>query len=315
MNILHDFNLGLKHFTIPENLLNEIKLYGFNIKDYINASENDKHNCQIFFGNRITTSDLVQMPKLEYIHLGCVGYNNLDTEVLKRKKIKLTNSSGIVERSMAETTLAAILWFNKSFNFLNNTQNFSREFFDDYYDNFIPISKSKLLIFGYGKVSCELIKLVGKLTKNITVVVRNTKNCSYSGKILSPLSVSKNINEYNYIINCLPLNSMSKNYFDKDVFKKMNSKSIYINIGRSGTTVFNDLLHFVKKNKIRGAYLDVYEINDIINNQIIKDDRFLISPHISGWTNEYWEKQFKLFTNNLNCYKSGNYNELLNKII
>ena len=315
MNILHDFNIGLHHFTIPVNLFNKIKKINFNISDYHSSSDKDKQKCDVFFGNRIHTSDLVKMPKLKYIHLGCVGYNNLDLEILNQKKIKLSNSSGIVEGAMAETTLTAIMWFNKNFNLLNNIDNFSREYFNSFYYNFKPINQVKLLIFGYGKVASEFIKLINNFTNNITVVVRNPEKCSFEGDILEILNVTKSIVKYDYIINCLPLNSDSKNYFDKNIFNQMNDKSVYLNIGRSGTTVFNDLLYSVKSNNIRGAYLDVYDLNDIAKNRIINDNRFVISPHISGWTTEYWKDQSKLLINNLNSFREGKYGQLLNQIV
>ena len=95
----------------------------------------------------------------------------------------------------------------------------------------------------------------------------------------------------------------------------MNNKSIYINIGRSGTTVFEDLMDVVKNNVIRGAYLDVYETDDIIKNEIITDNRFIISPHISGWTTEYWNDQSRLLLCNLDSFKEGNYSQLINQIV
>ena len=315
MNILHDFNLKLHHFTIPEILFDEIKRRNFNIKDFKIASKSEKNKCEIFFGNRIRTCDLSEMPKLRYIHLGCVGYNNLNIEILKTKNIKLTNSSGIVENAMAETTLASIMWFNKSFNLLNNIDDLSREYFNNYYDIFRPMNQLRFLVFGYGKVSSEFIKLASNFTKNISVVVRNPKKCLYGGQIFKLSEINNLVNNFDYVINCLPLNSNSKNFFNKGFFDKMNNKSVYINIGRSGTTVFEDLMHVVKKRGIRGAYLDVYEPDDITKNKIIKDNRFIISPHISGWTTEYWNDQSRIVLNNLESFRKGKYNQLINQII
>lgn len=315
MNILHDFNLGLHHFTIPLILFDEIKRRNFNITDYQIATKSEKNKCEIFFGNRIRTTDLSLMPKLKYIHLGCVGYNNLDLEILKAKNIKLTNSSDIVEEAMAETTLATIMWFNKSFNLLNKIDNLSREYFNKYYDIFKPMNQLKFLVFGYGKVSKQFIKMASNFTTNISVVVRNPSKCRYEGNIIKITEVLNNIHSYDYIINCLPLNSSSKNYFNKIIFNEMNQKSVYINIGRSGTTVFDDLMYFVKNDKIRGAFLDVYEIDDITKNEIITDSRFIISPHISGWTTEYWNDQSRLLLSNLDSFKEGNYNQLINQIV
>lgn len=314
MNILHDFNLGLKHFTIPVFLFKKIEKKGYKLVDYKTSSKVEKESCEIFFGNRITTKCLDSLPRLKYIHLGCVGYDKLNLSILKSKKIILTNSSNIVESAMSETTLLAIMWFNKNFNFLNNTNNFSRIFFDQLYKNFKPMNEIRVLIYGHGKVSSELINLLRKFTNNISVVVRNPEKCSFDGEIINIKESLNLVHNYDYVVNCLPLNPTSKKYFNKNFFYKMSRSSVYINIGRSATTVFKDLKDSVKRNKIKGTYLDVYE-KDEIGKDIIEDQRFLISPHISGWTTNYWSSQSELFLNNLDNYELFNYDCLLNKIL
>ena len=147
MVIIHDFNFHLEHFKLPNSLKSKIENIGYSIIDSNEANSIDKKECAIFFGNRIKTKDLLSYPNLKYIHLGCVGYNNLDLDFLKKKNIHLTNSSDIVEDSMAEMVITAILWFEKRLNEIDYNQKISRDYFNSFYKNLNPLSKMKILIY------------------------------------------------------------------------------------------------------------------------------------------------------------------------
>jgi D-2-hydroxyacid dehydrogenase (NADP+) len=313
MVILHDFNLDLDHFTLPDNLIKKIELLGFKILDINKSSLEERKKCTVFFGNRIKSEDLIFLPNLKYIHLGCVGYNNLDVEKLKDKKIILSNSSNIVEDAMAEMVLTAIMWFNKRIYEIDENHKISRTFYNKFYNNLRLLSSTKVLVYGYGLVGKKTVDLLKNLTSHITIVKRKI-NESNNHNIIDPESALKVIDEYDYIINCLPLNSSSKKYFNKNYFKLMHSQSIYINIGRSGTTEINDLINFINLKKIRGTYLDVYEETDLKKLNPINNNRILVTPHISGWHNKYWLNQSKLCLNNLVKYREGNYKQIENLI-
>ena len=313
MVILHDFNLDLDHFTLPDNLIKKIELLGFKIIDINKSSLDEREKCTIFFGNRIKSEDLIFLPNLKYIHLGCVGYNNLDVEKLKDRKIILSNSSNIVEDAMAEMVLTAVMWFNKRIYEIDENHKISRTFYNKFYKNLRLLSNTKVLVYGYGLVGKKTVDLLKKFTSHITIVKRDVKNSNYDF-VINPTNALKVVDKYDYIVNCLPLNESSIKYFNKDYFKLMNPQSVYINIGRSGTTEINDLINVINQKKIRGTYLDVYDEAELKKLNPLKNNRILVTPHISGWHNEYWLNQSKLCLNNLIKYREGNYKQLENLI-
>lgn len=315
MIIIHDFNLGLKHFTISEEMYQKFKRLNFEIIDISSANDYQKLNAEVFFGNRIKTNDLSNFPNLKYIHLGCVGYDKLDFKFLKSREIILTNSSGIVEKSMAEMSLAAILSFNKRLNLIHNEETCSREFFDKFYHKLKPINQLKILVYGYGLVSKEFIELTKNIFLEIDVVTRNKDNCSYYGKKINLGDELKLIYNYDYIINNLPLNEDSNEYFDYSFFSKMNNQAVYLSVGRKETTVLKDLVMMVKKRIIRGAYLDVFDNKEVFEYELYNDLNFILTPHISGWSNEYWQKQYNLLFDNLKYFENKRYNKLKNLIV
>ena len=264
-----------------------------------------------FFGNRIKSEDLTFLPNLKYIHLGCVGYNNLDVSKIEDKKIILSNSSNIVEDAMAEMVLTALMWFNKRMYEINEIDKISRNFFNKFYQDLKLLSNLKVLVYGYGLVGFKTVGYIKKFTENVTIGKRQiNKNAS----IIEPETALKVVNEYDYVINCLPLNSDSEKYFNKEYFELMNPKSVYINVGRSATTVFDDLIYAINHKLIRGAFLDVYDKSDLKKINANINNRLLISPHVSGWHNEYWKIQSKLCVNNFIKFKEEKFDEIKNLI-
>ncbi|MDA8565493.1 hypothetical protein N9K99_04840 [Schleiferiaceae bacterium] len=314
MVILHDFNLEIEHFALPDSLKIQIELSGFKIVDIDKASHQEKNECSIFFGNRIKSEDLMFLPNLRYIHLGCVGYNNLNIEELKEKKIVLSNSSNIVEEAMAEMTMAAILWFNKRIFEMDELPKISRTYYDKFYSDLKLLRQTKVLIYGYGLVGRKTAEFLRKFTDHITVVKRDTSKVN-SELVITPEKALSVVHEYDYIVNCLPLNISSAKYFNRDYFKRMNRQAVYVSIGRSGTTEIDDLIREIDLENIRGCYLDVYEEIDLKKLNPIANRKILITPHISGWHNEYWRIQSMLCVKNFIKYREEKYSEIDNLIV
>ena len=83
----------------------------------------------------------------------------------------------------------------------------------------------------------------------------------------------------------------------------MKETSFFINVGRGKTVVEDDLIEALKSNTIAGAGLDVFEKEPLSKNSPLwKLKNVIITPHIAGFSNQYWDRQRKLFSENLKRY-------------
>ena len=102
----------------------------------------------------------------------------------------------------------------------------------------------------------------------------------------------------------MPLTDETEKVFNKKVFNAMKKNSIFINVGRGGTVNEKDLLNALRKKKIFGAGLDVVEKEPIKSNSpFLSMNNVMVTPHIAGVTNKYWDDQILLFSENLMRYK------------
>jgi phosphoglycerate dehydrogenase-like enzyme len=76
----------------------------------------------------------------------------------------------------------------------------------------------------------------------------------------------------------------------------MKATSFFINIGRGETVVEEDLIFALNNKIISAAALDVFFKEPLSLDSPLWDvDNVIITPHVAGYTNQFWPKQTNLF--------------------
>ena len=95
----------------------------------------------------------------------------------------------------------------------------------------------------------------------------------------------------------------------------MKSSSIVVNMGRGPIVVEEDLARAIDEDKIRGAALDVFEVEPIKENNSLlsmkNKDRVILSPHIAWASVEARERLFKEVIENIKAFYNG---EIRNRV-
>lgn len=313
LTIHHDFNLGLKLYTIPKFFSELIfkKFPNVTLKDI--KFEADNLNVEIYFGNRINNSSISKYKNLKWIHLGCVGYDSIDLDELNSRDIIMTNSSGLLTNSMVEYLINVITNFSRGTHFiyqLRNKNSLDRKNFDLYFENITNLKNQKILICGYGDVGSKLSKFLELMGMEIYTISRSKKSPYKNFKLNNLKSI---ISEVKYIVNLLPLNNETKYIFNDKIFKKMN-KAYFINVGRGKTVDEAALIQAIDKKNIIAAALDVFESEPLDNNMLLNNQNIFITPHIAGLDSNYWNRQLDLFAYNLKHYMLNEHLSLKNKV-
>ena len=84
------------------------------------------------------------------------------------------------------------------------------------------------------------------------------------------------------VVLTLPLTDDTKGMFRKSKFNLMKSSSVFVNIARGQLVVENDLIDALKKKKLSGAVLDVFEEEPLDESSPLWDmENVIITPHNS----------------------------------
>jgi phosphoglycerate dehydrogenase-like enzyme len=102
------------------------------------------------------------------------------------------------------------------------------------------------------------------------------------------------------LVNCLPSASETQNFVDAAAFKAMPSDGVFVNIGRGDTVDQDALIHALQEStaesdRIGAAALDVTNPEPLpANSKLWGLKNVLITPHVSGASDQYWVRGMDL---------------------
>lgn len=271
------------------------------------ASEIPKHlkntlGILIGYDDKVDKAFLQECPKLKWIAWYATGVNNLPLEYIKERNIILTNSKGVQAKQLSEFILAFILDdYKKMRTSYDNQQN-------HIYDSKLTgrrLSGAKMLFLGTGALAQEAARLLQPFKVEIIGISKSGQEKKDFNQIYKIEELDKVLSqsEADIIINTLPETKETYHLLNKEHFERMDSETLFINVGR-GTIVDEEIILEVLRNKtIRHAYLDVFENEPLPPEHPLYDiENVTITAHITGNDDNIKKDSTKIFERNLNDF-------------
>ena len=194
-----------------------------------------------------------------------------------------------------------------------------------YYDNYVKsgeYSKSGLFtcldkpyyeiqdktwgIIGLGNIGKRVAKIAEAFGAKVVYYSTTGSNTNNEFK---RVSFDELLNNSDIISIHAPLSKNTLGLINYESLCKMKTSSILINMGRGPIVVEKDLARAIDEGKIRGAALDVFEVEPIkINNALLtmkNKDRIILSPHIAWASVEARERLFNEVIENIRAFYNG----------
>ena len=235
----------------------------------------------------LTSNILSKCENLKIVSRHGVGYDNVDSNYLTKNGIPLaiTGTSNAV--SVAEHVMTMFLYLTKNIHLSNNlvkSGNFKKK---SELPDFFELYRKKILILGFGRIGQELAKRCLGFDMEVYIydpfVSKNTiieKNCF-------PIDKKEGLEIADYISIHMPLNNNTKNFLSFTEFDLVKKNLIVVNTARGGIINEEALLEAIKKNKIKGAGLDVFENEPPIQKHpFFEQENILLTPHNAALTLE-----------------------------
>ena len=238
---------------------------------------------------KIDAKILEKCNNLKVISRHGVGYDNIDTKILKEKKISLLVTGTTTSVSPAEHIMFMILSISKSFNLFDKSVRDGK--FDKVmhmkHESFELFGK-KILIVGFGRIGKQLIKrCLGFEMKVFAYDPFVDKKVieKLGGKKIDNLE--EGLKEADILSLSVPLTKDTYNMINLEKMKKMKKNSIIINTSRGGIINEKDLNTALDKEIVYGAGLDVFEKEPPDeDNPLLKNKKVILSPHAATFTKE-----------------------------
>ena len=264
----------------------------------------------------LNRENLSEANNLEFIAEVATGFNNIDIEYAKERGIGVSNVAGYSTNAVVQHTFAATL-----------------ALLDEvvYYDNYVKsgeYSKSGLFtcldkpyyeiegktwgIIGLGNIGKKVAQIAEAFGAK---VVYYSTTGSNSNKEFSRVSFDDLLSKSDIISIHAPLNENTLGLINYEALCKMKNSAVLVNMGRGPIVVEEDLARAIDEDRIRGAALDVFEVEPIkINSPLLtmkNKDRIILSPHIAWASVEARERLFNEVVENITAFYNG---EIRNRV-
>lgn len=293
-------NLNTKHMEEIQQLAPDYRI----IAGSKNTPEFNIDDIHILLGwNKSLVDNLLASPtsQLKWIQATSAGIDYFDLEAINKKKILLSNASGIHSISITEHVLGILLAEFRGIrtSILNQIKKEWHQLDTPY----TQLLGKKMLIVGTGKIGQQLGKSATGL--GIQVYGINTSGHANEGfiKCYSQKNMLKIIPDMDIIVNILPLTNQTYQLFDYQTFSAFKPQSVFINVGRGASVKTDDLIQALEEELISFAALDVFEEEPLASDSPLWEmSNVLITPHLSGLTPHFRAKLTAIFTENLKSF-------------
>ena len=235
---------------------------------------------------------------LKFIARAGSGLENIDIKYAKQKNIICINAGEGNKQAVAEHALSMILNLINKINQADYQIRNGKWLRED--NRGLELSKKTFGIIGYGNTGSAFVNLLKNFNVKILVYDKYKKNYPFNS------SMKKIFNEADFISLHIPLSNETENLVNKTFINQVKKPFYLINTSRGRCVKTNELINAIKKEKILGACLDVFEFEnnsfeniktDNINlDFLIKSNKTILTPHIAGWTHESYYKIAKILS-------------------
>ncbi len=237
-----------------------------------------------------------------------VGFGNIDTEEAMKRGITITNTPGVLTDSVAEHTFAMILGITAR---IVEGDRFTRA---GKYKSWAPelllgmdIKGKTLGIIGAGRIGSQVAR-IGKGGFEMKAIYfdikRNEKFEKETGAEFRE-SVEEVLKEADVVTLHVPLLDSTRHLINKERLEMMKPTAYIVNSSRGPVIDEKALVEVLRKKKIAGASLDVFENEPALSPGLSELENVVITPHIASATQETRDKMSEMTAQNIIAFLDG----------
>ena len=249
-------------------------------------------------------------PRLKWFHQRPAGASNLLRGDLWGSDVAVTTSRGAGSTlAMAEYAVAGILHFAKGLD--RAVVDRVTGSFDHRAYRPLLIEGKSVCVVGVGGIGRE----VGRLCAALGMRVIGTRRDPRAGEPLPPGfaeigragDLDRLLADSDFVAICCQWTPETTRLFDHARFALMKPGAVLVNVARGEIVDEEALVDALERDRLRGVVLDVYvgEFEHLPPARLWSDPRVLITPHISGASDEDRHGAIDLFCENLRAYLDG----------
>lgn len=245
------------------------------------------------------------------VQLFSVGYDNIDLESYREKKLPLCNASGIYDNVLAEYVIYAMLLYAKRFHHSLKNRLF-RPLRNYHY--MTELAGKTVGIMGCGRIGGAVSRRLSGFDMRIIGYAKHTMAEEGFSEIYHENEIRDFFAQCDYVINTLPHDESTIGMLNTEVLSSAKDTMTFVNIGRDSIFAGDDFYYWLKKHKDATAILDMFEIiPNPITNKYRRLSNVLVMPRVASISQESEFALQELISDNISLAIEGK--ELKNRIV
>lgn len=274
---------------IHESAINEAKKFAYVDVDFGCSHENllkkiGKYDALIVRSATKVTGDIIDASNLKIIGRAGVGLDNIDLDAAKKKGIAVVNSPEAPTIAVTELVFGAILALMR--NIIPADRTMKEGIWEKNLFTGNELYGKTLGIIGFGRIGREVAIRARAFGMRITAYdphITREDTREFNAELVELNTILRNSD---IITLHLPLTDGTRNILNEDRLKLMKKSAILVNAARGGIIDEKALYSVLKKGKIKGAALDVFENEPPVNSKLLTLENVVLTPHLGASTEE-----------------------------
>jgi phosphoglycerate dehydrogenase-like enzyme len=315
----HHFALWTAPDWFVEKLRAEFPDVKFSNHRSYEGIEEDLHDAEVVVSWSLRGEQVKAAPRLRWIHSTAAGIHQLLIPEIVNSRITITNARSVHGPVVAEHVLGLMFALAKrlptAFR-MRQRHEWGQEAMTHEQPPLRELRDATLGIVGVGSIGGQVSGIASAMGMRVIAVRANPmKGVDWVAtndpiraqhRVYGPKDMDRMLKEADFVVISAPVTSSTTKLIDAQALAAMKPDSYLINVARGALVDEKALIAALRERKIGGAALDVFEHEPLPGDSPLWGmDNVIITPHQAGISHKLWERQYKLFSENLRRYEKG----------
>ncbi len=263
--------------------------------------------ADVAFTSCLTARAFAAAGRLQWVHSPAAGVGSMLFPAMRDSHVLLTNSRGIAAVAVAEHAFALLLALTRGIGTAVRRQQEHRWAQDEL--SSLPTLQGRCLgIVGVGAIGKEMARLGSAFGMRVIGARRRPGLPLPRGveRMVGPAALSGLLRESDVVMLASPLTAATRALIGARELRQMKPTAFLINVARGKLVRETDLIEALQSHALAGAGLDVFEHEPLDDaSPLWTLPHVVISPHVAGFREGYWDAAVEVFSANLAAFLSG----------
>jgi phosphoglycerate dehydrogenase-like enzyme len=269
--------------------------------------------ARVAVGMGIDEELLSQAKNLDLFACAYAGTGHLPMDSLEETGVRVTNAAGVHGPNIAEQVIGSILAFHREF-FEGRTRQKNHEWRHYQTGEFMG---STVTVVGLGAIGEAIVaRLEGFGVETIGVRYTPEKGGPTDEVVgFDEEELHDALSRSDVLVLACPLTDTTRGLIGEEEFVTLPEDALLVNIARGPVVETDALVSALRRNKLRGAALDVTDPEPLPETHPLWDfENVQITPHNAGHTPEYYTRLADIVAENVERVDKGEA-ELKNQVV